>query len=108
MGLATSHLLPVSAGARATNEASMKHLVAYMPLVLLICLVLAGCEPPPPVAGNNGPPAPPAPPPPPGAEPTPAVEPTPEAAAPTEPEMERVKAQKGVGIKGRSLDEYEG
>ena len=32
----------------------------------------------------------------------------PAAAAPADPNVERVKAQKGVGIKGRSLDEYEG
>ena len=77
----------------------MKRAVALSLPVLLVCLVLAGCEPPPPVAGNDGPPAPPAPP---GAEQAP-TEP-----APAEPETERVKAQKGVGIKGRSLDEYEG
>jgi hypothetical protein len=32
----------------------------------------------------------------------------PAAAAPSDPNVERVKAEKGVGIKGRSLDEYEG
>ena len=71
----------------------MKRLVAISPLVLLVCLTLAGCEPPP--AGvATGPPPPP---PPPGTE----------VPAP-EPETELVKAEAGVGIKGRSLDEYEG
>ena len=32
----------------------------------------------------------------------------PSAAPPQQPQMERVKAEKGVGIKGRSLDQYEG
>jgi hypothetical protein len=32
----------------------------------------------------------------------------PAAAAAVDPNVERVKAEKGVGIKGRSLDEYEG
>jgi hypothetical protein len=32
----------------------------------------------------------------------------PAAAATQQPETERVKAEKGVGIKGRSLDQYEG
>jgi hypothetical protein len=81
----------------------MLRFVAFLPLVLLACLVLTGCEPPKTTAGNSvsAPPGPPVPPAPPGAVP---------AAAPAaaEPEMERVKAAAGVGIKGRSLDEYEG
>jgi hypothetical protein len=71
----------------------MKRLVAFSPLVMLVCLVLNGCEPPPPAA-QVGPPVPPSPP--------------VAAPAPATPETELVKAEAGVGIKGRSLDEYEG
>ena len=129
----------------------MKRRVALLPLVLILGLVLAGCDQPAPVAGgkiSSGPPAPPPPPPPPGSEAvTPAAPPAP-AAAPTQPpvpietkvgvfagglddlaapanapqpqpatppasppvnsDTEIVKAGKGVGAKGRSLDQYEG
>jgi hypothetical protein len=75
----------------------MKRRVAVLPVVLLLGLVLVGCEPPPaPVAANSGPPAPPAPP-----------SAAPPAPAPA-PAMEQVKAEVGVGVKGRSLDEHEG
>ncbi len=110
----------------------MKRHVAWLMLVLLLGIVVLGCDPPTPVAG--GPPAPPpgsAPPPPPApaAAPVPpetkfgvfaggiddlaarpSVPTAPPAATPppTEPATERVKAEKGVGIKGRSLDQYEG
>jgi len=106
--------------------------VAFLPWMLLLGIMILGCEPPQPVA--NSPNSPPAPPPPPGAAPPPppAAAPLPvetkvgvfagsadDLAAPagvqqlpTAPasagETERVKAQAGVGIKGRSLDEYEG
>jgi hypothetical protein len=87
------------------QEASMKWYVAVLLLVLPFCLVLAGCEPPKTTAGAaaTAPPGPPKPPAPPGSEP--AQQPAAEAAV---PETERVKAAAGVGIKGRSLDEYEG
>src|SRR5688500_3184448 len=83
-------------------EANMERVVASSLAVLLVCLVLAGCEPDALVAGNKGPPVPPAPPAHPGVEQAP-IEPAPPAL-----ETERVKAEKGVGNKGRSLDEYEG
>jgi hypothetical protein len=110
----------------------MKLRVAFWLQALLLGILLAGCEPPKPSASaSNSPPAPPpapgtAPPPPPaGAAPVPietkvgvfagsiddlaapagGQQP---AAAPSDPNTERVKAQAGVGIKGRSLDEYEG
>ena len=128
----------------------MKRLVAVLPLVLLLVIVLLGCEPPAATVGANTPPRPPGPP---GSEPaappaaaTPAPEPQPAgqpnerpipleskagvfaggldelsapvsrpspssqpaSSAPADPNVERVKAEKGVGIKGRSLDEYEG
>jgi hypothetical protein len=126
----------------------MKRLVAYLAVVSLLGIVVAGCEPPKPVAGVQGPPAPPVPPPPPGAEAAvdpanqatdaaatapgdatlpvetkvgvfagnlddlargPAYsQPAPSATQPDDPNLERVKAGKGVGLKGRSLDEYEG
>ena len=123
----------------------MKRRVAAWPLVLLLGIVLLGCDAPPPVA-NSGTPAPPAPPPPPGSVPpaapapppattgqaplppetqlgafagsiddlaarpqsAPAPTATPAAPPPQESNTERVKAEKGVGIKGRSLDPYEG
>ena len=112
--------------------------------VLLLSIVVLGCEPAKPVASTPG--APPLPPPPPGAESPAATEPAASpAGAPSEPPLppetkfgafaggidelaarpaapaqaaaippaeiestERVKAEKGVGIKGRSLDQYEG
>jgi hypothetical protein len=125
-------------------EAKMKRRVALLPLVLLLGIVLVGCEPPAATVGAN---APPGPPPPPGSEPAAAPAPPPApapaaqpnqrpipleskagvfagglddlaapvsrpssqpAAPPVDPNVERVKAEKGVGIKGRSLDEYEG
>ena len=117
--------------------------VAFLLLVLPLCLIALGCEPPQPVAkaNNNGPPPPPgsepaAPPPAPAAVPaaTPQDAPLPvetkvgvfagglddlargpnhsqpvqSATQPEDPNLERVKAGKGVGLKGRSLDEYEG
>ena len=118
----------------------MKRRVAAWPLVLLLGIVLLGCDAPPPVA-NSGAPVPPAPPPPPGSPPPAAPAPPPattgqaplppetqfgafagsiddlaarpqSAPAPASPppqeDTERVKAEKGVGIKGRSLDQYEG
>jgi hypothetical protein len=126
----------------------MNSRVALWPPVLLLCILLTGCEPPPPVA--TAPSGPPAPPPPPGAAPPPppaasSTNSTPPAAAPLpietkvggfagtlddlaarpatppsppatssegpalgDPNVERVKAEKGVGIQGRSLDQYEG
>ena len=116
----------------------------FWPSMLLLSIMLAGCDPGPPVA--TAPSGPPAPPPPPGsAPPPPPVAATaPPTAAPLPPEtkvgvfagtlddlaarptsppsqpgtestlppteagVERVKAEKGVGIKGRSLDEHEG
>jgi hypothetical protein len=72
----------------------MQRRAAVLPLVLLLGIILAGCEPQPPAASvSNQPP----PPPPPGAAPE-----------VPEPEMERVKAEAGVGAKGRSLDQHEG
>jgi hypothetical protein len=47
----------------------------------------------------------------PSAPPTPPAPPSTDSAPPpaaTEPETERIKAEKGVGLKGRSLDQYEG
>jgi hypothetical protein len=70
----------------------MKRRVAVLPVVLLFGVVLLGCEPPAAPVASNLPPPPPAPP----------------APAPPPPETESVKAEVGVGIKGRSLDEYEG
>ncbi|MCI0357736.1 MAG: hypothetical protein L0211_04520 [Planctomycetaceae bacterium] len=121
----------------------MNRLVAGL-LVLTICLLSFGCEPPKKVAKSGGPPSPPPPPgsaPPPEATPAPAA-PTPapqsaplppetkvgvfagnlddlargpaaeaaqrDVAQPDDPNLERVKAGKGVGQKGRSLDQYEG
>jgi hypothetical protein len=105
---------------------------AFLPLALLLSIIFVGCEPPQPAASSaNGPPPPP---PPPGAAPPPpppAAAPLPvetkagvfagsvddlaapagnpqQPAASSDGETERVKAQAGVGIKGRSLDEYEG
>lgn len=123
---------------------------AFWSLMLLLSIMLLGCEPPKPVAvapsGPPGPPPPPgaAPPPPPDSPlnpapnrpaapsaaplpietkvggfagtlddlaarpPAPPSSPTSDAPALGDPNLERVKAEKGVGIKGRSLDEYEG
>jgi hypothetical protein len=124
----------------------MKRRVSLLPVVLLLGIVLLGCEPPAATVGANTPPGPP---PPPGSEPAVAPAPAPAPAAapqtqpnqrpipleskagvfagglddlaapvsrpssqsavpPADPSVERVKAEKGVGIKGRSLDEYEG
>lgn len=99
--------------------------IAFALLVLPLVALTLGCDPPKPVAKAPGAaPAPPplpvetkvgvfagglddlaapvnsSPPPPPGA-----IE---DAAPPQEPETERVVAGKGVGLKGRSLDEHEG
>jgi hypothetical protein len=121
-------------------EANMKRRDAILPLVLLLGIVLIGCEPPKPAA--DGPPLPPGSAP---AAPSAASEPTPSGQAPLPPETkfgvfagdvndlaarpstpapappaaapsslppdpntERVKAQAGVGAKGRSLDQHEG
>jgi hypothetical protein len=128
----------------------MNRCVAVWLLMLLVGIVLTGCEPSKPVA--TAPTGPPAPPPPPGAPPAPlpaassapaqppvaaplpletkagvfagsiddlAARPAPPplpppvtpgelSLPPADPGTERVKAEKGVGIKGRSLDEYEG
>lgn len=112
----------------------MQHRVPLFCIMLLFGITLLGCDAPTPVA--SGPPAPPpppgsAPPPPPTAsEPAPlppetkfgvfagdvndlAARPSappaqPASPPPAEPATERVKAEKGVGIKGRSLDQYEG
>jgi hypothetical protein len=78
----------------------MQRRVSPFVLVLPVCLVLLGCGPLPPAAQTSS--GSPAPPPPPGAVAPPAVESPPPA------ETEQVKAEQGVGIKGRSLDEYEG
>ncbi len=122
----------------------MKRHVAVLLLVLPLCIIAMGCEPPTKVAkAGNGPPPPPGSTPPPAppvaAAPVPAPQaggqaplpvetkvgvfagglddlargpshsqPVQSATQPTDPNLERVKAGKGVGIKGRSLDEYEG
>lgn len=111
----------------------MKHRVAMLPAALLFGITLLGCEPP----VSSGPPAPPAPPgssPPPIATQPPAApippetkfgvfagdvndlaarpdatQPAPRSSLPPpEPGTERVKAQAGVGAKGRSLDNEQG
>jgi len=99
----------------------MKHSVAILPLILLFCIVLLGCEPPPQAGGgktSSGPPAPPAAP----LETrvgvyagglddlaAPANAPAPPpAATPPAPQSETVTAGVGVGSKGRSLDTHEG
>lgn len=112
----------------------MQHRVAMLSAALLLGITLMGCDPPTPVAGGSPAAAPPAgsAPPPQQATPEPAPLPpetkfgvfagdvndlaarpaTPPAQSasppPAEPATERVKAEKGVGIKGRSLDQYEG
>jgi hypothetical protein len=115
----------------------MKRRVAFLMLGLLLGIIVLGCSPPTPVAsGPPGPPPPPgsAPPPPPAAPEPAAVAPVPPetkfgvfaggiddlaarpgapsppaaSSTPAEPGTERVKAEKGVGIKGRSLDPYQG
>jgi hypothetical protein len=116
----------------------MKHRVAMLPAALLLGITLLGCEPPTPVSsGPPAAPPPPgsAPPPPPTAAPAPAAAPLPPetkfgvfagdvndlAARPSAPQpaqpsslpppesgTERVKAQAGVGAKGRSLDNEQG
>lgn len=79
----------------------MQRRVWLLAVVLPGCLVLLGCDPPPPAAQSNT--GSPAPPPPPGAVAPPAAVET-----PPPPATETVKAEQGVGIRGRSLDEYEG
>lgn len=79
----------------------MQRRVWLLAVVLPGCLVLLGCEPPPPAAQTSA--GSPAPPPPPGAVVAP-----PAVETPPPPATETVKAEQGVGIKGRSLDEYEG
>ncbi|HEY2412882.1 MAG TPA: hypothetical protein VGI40_11600 [Pirellulaceae bacterium] len=116
----------------------MKHRVAMLPTALLLGITLLGCEPPTPVSsGPPAAPPPPgsAPPPPPPAAPAPAAAPLPpetkfgvfagdvndlaarpsasqpaqpSSLPPPEPGTERVKAQAGVGAKGRSLDNEQG
>jgi hypothetical protein len=115
----------------------MKHRVAMLSLALLLGITLLGCEGPTPVSsGPPAPPPPPgsAPPAPP-ATPAPAAAPVPpetkfgvfagdvndlaarpsapqpalpSSLPPPEPGVERVKAQAGVGAKGRSLDNEQG
>jgi hypothetical protein len=115
----------------------MKRRVVLLSVVLLLGIVVLGCEPPRPAA--NAPPAAPqsaAPtattsaPPPPATSPAPlppetkfgvfagdvndlaaqpaAPQPAPQAGPPADSNSERVKAQAGVGAKGRSLDQHEG
>jgi len=108
----------------------MKRRVAFLMLVLLLGIMVLGCDAPTPVA--SGPPAPPpppgsAPPPPPAAAPVPpetkfgvfaggiddlaarpSAPPAQPASPPPDPGTERVKAQAGVGAKGRSLDNEQG
>src|SRR5437867_2065740 len=113
----------------------MKHRVAMLSAALLFGITLLGCEPPTPV--SSGPPPPPGstPPPPPPAAPATTAAPVPpetkfgvfagdvndlaarpsapqpaqqSSLPPAEPGMERVKAQAGVGAKGRSLDNEQG
>src|SRR6478672_2289978 len=116
----------------------MKHRVAMLPVALLLGITLLGCEPPTPVSsGPPSAPPPPgsASPPPPPAAPSPAAAPLPpetkfgvfagdvndlaarpsapqpaqpSSLPPPEPGTERVKAQAGVGAKGRSLDNEQG
>jgi hypothetical protein len=114
------------------EEAVMTIRVVFLPWMLLLGIMMLGCEPTTPVANSTN--SPPAPPPPPGTAPPapPAAAPLPvetkvgvfagsvddlaapagiQQAPPVPPadaQTERVKAQAGVGIKGRSLDEYEG
>lgn len=118
------------------SEAKMKQRVDFLMLVLLLGIVVVGCEPPRPAA--NAPPAPgtaaaptangpstpsPAPLPPEtkfgvfagdvndlAAQPS-APQAAPPVATPTppaDPNVERVKAQAGVGAQGRSLDQHAG
>jgi hypothetical protein len=115
-----------------------RHVAFLMLLLLLGIMVLGCSPPTPVASGPPGPPPPPgsAPPLPPAA-PEPAAAPVPpetkfgvfaggiddlaarpggssappraaEASPPAEPATERVKAEKGVGAKGRSLDPYQG
>src|SRR5436190_8961409 len=114
----------------------MMYRVAFLPLLLLLGIMFLGCEPPKPVV--SGPPAPAgtAPPrPAAGASATPSPAPlppetkfgvfagdvndlaarpntpppaSPSSVPPPDANTERVKAQAGVGAKGRSLDEYQG
>lgn len=110
----------------------MQHRVAMLSAALLLGITLLGCDPPTPVAGGSPAAAPPAgsAPPPQQATPEPAplppeakvgvfagdandlaarpAAPQPAIAPPNDPNVERVKAEAGVGAKGRSLDQYEG
>ena len=111
----------------------MKRYVVSALLMLCFGFVMVGCDAPAPVAAKPGAGGPPAPPPPPGAaaaeiaaarteaelnsdpssadtaaDTAPPLAFGPEGTVPEGTETERVKAEKGVGIKGRSLDEYEG
>lgn len=97
----------------------MKRRVAIGPLVLLLGIVLTGCDQPAPVAkAPGGPPAPPSPPVPieakvggfaGGLEDLAApVNAPPSPPPPADANTETVKAGVGVGAKGRSLDEHEG
>src|SRR5262245_669538 len=118
---------------KVRKEAHMVHRVAFLPLLLLLGIMFLGCEPTPPVA--TGPAPPPGSVPPAAAVAPPAAVPSsqaplppetkfgvfagdvndlaarPNSPSPTPPQpaqTERVKAQAGVGAKGRSLDQYEG
>jgi hypothetical protein len=76
-------------------------------IVFIFSFLLAGCESQPPPVGAQPQPSPPL------ATIAPPVEPAPVPAEPQPapapmPETETVKAEVGVGKKGRSLDEYEG
>jgi hypothetical protein len=76
--------------------------------VLLFGIVLAGCDNPKPIGPYPvvSPPAPPVPPVPPTAPVTPVT--SPDAEAPALTPTETVKADVGVGQKGRGLDPHEG
>jgi len=116
----------------------MRHDVVMLSAALLLGITLIGCEPPTPVSsGPPAPPPPPgsAPPPPATSAPAPAAAPLPpetkfgvfagdvndlaarpnapqpaqpSSLPPPDPGVERVKAQAGVGAKGRSLDNEQG
>lgn len=95
----------------------MKRLPAWFSVLLLVVVtILHGCDQPaarPPAANVPAPPAVPIPPPTPPAVPVPppSVAQTPPSSpnvAQTPPNTEAVKADVGVGQKGRSLDGYQG
>jgi hypothetical protein len=88
-------------------EAKMKRLVAVLPVVLLLGIVLFGCEPPAaPIAANSRPPAPPGPP---GSEPPAApVAAAPAAPAPqpaARPNERPIPLESKAGIFAGGLDE---